>query len=311
MVAAKLALLVRLFATTEIALESVPFNGVAHLAEAQRIASEATGALGPGTTLHPGDLAHRIYNGLRKHAPEDVVTVWRDGDGLAAIAITWPKWAAFDLCVRPGLGDDDLSRIIEGAAEVTAKDGRCETDVIVTDERLVSAVEAAGFVRAPTDHTAVTGRDIPPFVDVPDRGFELRSATTDDVADLVDVHMGAFGGDRTVAEYADRMTKPGYDADRELVAVAPDGRFAGFAIIWFDDVNGIGYFEPVGVHSDFHRHGVGSALMWEGMRRMREAGMTYATVMHELDDPRSSAFYAKLGFERLSVVSRWERTVSE
>ncbi len=291
-------------------MEQIPFNGAEHLTEAQRVASEAATTLGRGMSLHPGDLAHRIYNGLRAYDPRDVVGVWRDDEGLAAMSITWPKWSAFDLCVRPNLDGAALGVVIEGAAGLAGPDGRCETDVVVSDVRLVAAIEAAGFVRKQPDHTAVTGRDIPDPVVVPETEFTLRSVDFDDVAELIEVHMGAFGGERTVEGYADRMTKPGYDPDRELVAVDDDGRFAGFAIIWFDDVNRVGYFEPVGVHSDFHRRGVGRALMWEGMRRMRGAGMTYATVMHELDDPRSSAFYTSLGFERLSVVGRWERSAT-
>lgn len=310
MVGAKLAPVARFLATSEVVVEKVPFNGAGHLAEAQRVASEVSTALGRGMSLHPGDLAHRIYNGLRAYDPKDVVGVWRDADGLAAMSITWPKWSAFDLCVRPDLGDGDLAAVIEGAAELAGPDGRCETDAVVGDTRLVSAIEAAGFARKHPDHTAVTGRDIPDPIEVPETGFTLRSASVDDVAELVEVHMGAFGGERTVEGYAERMTKPGYDAERELVAVADDGRFAGFAIVWFDKPNRVGSFEPVGVHSDFHRRGVGSALMWEGMRRMADAGMTYATVMHELADPRSSAFYASLGFDRLSVVGRWERVAT-
>lgn len=311
MVAAKLARLVGLFAPPEVAVDVIAFNGAEHLVEAQDMVSEATAALGVGTTLHPGDLAHRIYNGLRAHAPEDVVTVWRDREGLAAISLLWPKWAAFDLCVRPNIGHEDLVGIVAEAARIAATDGRCETDVIVADTQLMEAVAAAGFTRGNKDHTAITAREIPERVDVPDSGFELRSARTEDVSELVEVHRGSFGGDRTVEEYAERMTKPGYDPERELVAVASDGRFAGFAIIWFDTLNRVGYFEPVGVHSDFHRRGVGSALMWEGMRRMLEAGMRRAMVMHELDDPRSSAFYATLGFERVSVISRWEKKAIE
>ena len=105
------------------------------------------------------------------------------------------------------------------------------------------------------------------------------------------------------------MQTPGYDAERELVAEAPDGRLAGFTVTWHDERNGVGYFEPVGVHADFHRRGVGTLLLAAGMARMAEHGLDQATVMHELDDERSSTFYRNNGFEPISTVTRWERSV--
>jgi mycothiol synthase len=51
------------------------------------------------------------------------------------------------------------------------------------------------------------------------------------------------------------MDRPGYDPERAIVAVAPDGRIAASTMYWTDSRNGLGLFEPVGTHRDFRRRG--------------------------------------------------------
>jgi len=74
------------------------------------------------------------------------------------------------------------------------------------------------------------------------------------------------------------MQTPGYEVENELVVVAPDGRFAAFTVIWFDPISRSGLFEPVGCHGDFRRQGLSTAIMYEGMKRMKAAGMETASV---------------------------------
>ncbi len=57
-----------------------------------------------------------------------------------------------------------------------------------------------------------------------------------------------------------------------------DGRGASACTIWFDTVNAVGLFEPVATHPDFQGKGLGKAVMAEGMRRMKAAGMRRAVV---------------------------------
>ncbi|RLE13334.1 MAG: hypothetical protein DRJ28_07595, partial [Actinobacteria bacterium] len=52
------------------------FEGESDLVEMQRLVAGRTGVFGVGTNLHPGDVAHRIYSGLRKHNLDETVPVW-------------------------------------------------------------------------------------------------------------------------------------------------------------------------------------------------------------------------------------------
>ena len=54
---------------------------------------------------------------------------------------------------------------------------------------------------------------------------------------------------------------------------SPDGRGASACTIWFDPVNAVGLFEPVATHPDFQGKGLGKAVMAEGLRCMKVAGM--------------------------------------
>ena len=88
----------------------------------------------------------------------------------------------------------------------------------------------------------------------------------------------------------------GPEVDGEIVAVAPDGRVAAFTVIWFDGVNRVGLFEPVGTRPEYQRLGLARALMAEGLRRMSRAGMRRAIVEHQADNTAAASLYAGLAF---------------
>jgi ribosomal protein S18 acetylase RimI-like enzyme len=155
-----------------------------------------------------------------------------------------------------------------------------------------------GYTAGDQPNMMVTSRplDAIPAPALPE-GFTIRSAAGEHEETLLGaVHSGAFGSSWPPGEYLKAMQTPGFDIDRELVVVAPDGRFASFLIYWIDPVSRIGLFEPVGCHPDFQRRGLTRALMYEGMRRMAERGMTSAIVLHMSNNPASTRLYASVGF---------------
>jgi mycothiol synthase len=76
--------------------------------------------------------------------------------------------------------------------------------------------------------------------------------------------------------YRNIQKAPLYRRDLDLIATAPNGEVAAFTTIWYDDVTRSGYFEPVGTMPEHQRQGLGSALLCEGMRRLKESGATLA-----------------------------------
>jgi mycothiol synthase len=96
---------------------------------------------------------------------------------------------------------------------------------------------------------------------------------------------------------------PLYRRDLDLVSVAANGEIAGFCTVWFDDVTRYGYFEPVGVMPAHQRHGLGKAMMYEGLTRLERLGATKAFVGSY--EPVAHALYASAGFIEYDLSEAW------
>lgn len=111
-------------------------------------------------------------------------------------------------------------------------------------------------------------------------------------------HADAFRPSRmTPAAYRRFMRDaPDYRGELDIVAVAPDGQHAAFAMAWLDEEIPIGLFEPVGTRHEYQRRGLGRAVLREGLRRMQARGMSCAMVGCDADNEGNQAFYRAAGF---------------
>lgn len=107
--------------------------------------------------------------------------------------------------------------------------------------------------------------------------------------------------------YLNVQRAPLYRRDLDIVAVAPSGEFAAFCTVWFDDVTRTGGFEPVGTAPAHQRRGLGTAVIFEGLRRLRDLGATLATVGAE--SPQAHAFYLSAGFTSYDLLGLWEKVL--
>lgn len=95
---------------------------------------------------------------------------------------------------------------------------------------------------------------------------------------------------------------PGYDRALDLVAQAPDGRFAAFcqasynAEEWARAAERVGWIEHVGTHPELERRGLGRALTLEALRRLQAAGAQSALLVTRGDNEPAQRVYAALGF---------------
>lgn len=98
-----------------------------------------------------------------------------------------------------------------------------------------------------------------------------------------------------------------YDPRNDIVIVTRDGKVAAFCIIWLDPVNRVGLFEPVGVHPEHQRQGLGKAIMTEGLNRMYQSGMQQAILTTSDDNTAALNLYNSTGFritDRLLVFEK-------
>jgi mycothiol synthase len=138
-------------------------------------------------------------------------------------------------------------------------------------------------------------------------GYAIRALRREDEADvaaLTGVTNLVFRTDFTREGMWVCMGAPTPHA--ELAVVAPDGTFASFCTIWLDEGNRVGGFEPVGTHPAYRRRGLGRAMMYEALRRLRAWGATAAELGTGYHAP-AVHFYKALGFTISDVGGYWQK----
>ena len=105
-------------------------------------------------------------------------------------------------------------------------------------------------------------RDGPVAPIAPPDGYTVRGLRgPEEMAARVEVHRAAFAPSRLVVDKYERLTRlPHYRFEDDLVAEAPDGTLAAFALSWWDPLGRVGEFEPVGTHPDHQRRGLSRAI---------------------------------------------------
>jgi ribosomal protein S18 acetylase RimI-like enzyme len=172
-----------------------------------------------------------------------------------------------------------------------------------------------GFVRS-NDFLASHVIDLaeaPPLPHLPP-GFTLRNmdgqVTDAELEARVNVHRAAFEPSKlTMQKYQRARNSLTYRPDLDIVAVAENGDFAAYCIVWFEPQNRTGLFEPVGCHPLYQRRGLGRAVLYEGTRRLRELGATRAHVNSWLDDSPGALLYRAAGFRLIDRFYEWHKTI--
>ena len=140
-------------------------------------------------------------------------------------------------------------------------------------------------------------------------GYVVRPlAGAGEVPAYVELHRAVFQSKTMTSEWRARTLRhPAYRPDLDLLAIAPDGRPAGFCILWLDGATG--QVEPLGVHADYRRLGLGQALLAEGLRRLHAAGAREIYV--ETDNYRDAALltYEAAGFQVVEQVLVYRKDV--
>jgi ribosomal protein S18 acetylase RimI-like enzyme len=288
-----------------------PYSGPEEVARLQAFTAEQIRDHGRSGLLHPGDIPHHIFNGLRREDPRELVHIWEDSSGkIVAWTLLDPGHAGFDPQVAPSArrSAPDLERtVIEWSEkelrEILAARGSeatfMETDAYEKDQPRTHLLESMGWERQDIEILMLTRRplDNVPAPQLPD-GYSIRTVRgVEEAGPVSELHAAGFGSAWTPELYRRVMESPGYSADREFLVEAPEGRLAGFCVTWPDGLNRTGYFEPVAVHPDHRRLGLGGALLRAGMLAMIEWGMKWAEVMYETENPGSGKLYRSEGFE--------------
>ncbi len=245
---------------------------------------------------HPGE-----WDWWTFHAdPRDRTEAFVGVRALASVAIDYGEIASFGL---------DAEEVIELGREVLPRIRFKVTHVSLADHARIDALRAAGFELAgppgPLFERRTSGAS-PTSID----GFEIRPILGEDEhASRADAARLAFAS--TLAPEAHRarylrfMRSPGYVREHDMVAVAPDGTIAAFAIYWPDAELSLAQFEPVGTHPDFQRRGLARAVLHESLARLEVAGIERARVMTGGVNERAASTYLATGFTLVDQVAAY------
>lgn len=260
------------------------------------------------SSYHPGDIVHWMSNSQRGTDLDKYFWLYeKNGELLAFAELPPSKRASYVLIMHPQYRGGELEMTLLQECETVMwqrmqSEGSEKTSLSVnvagTDAERIKCLKSLGY-KEDNIPFAVRKRDLTETIPVSvlPEGFSIRSVAGEHEAEKVaEAHSSAFGTVWTAEEYLKVMRTPGFDSERELVVVAPDGRFAAFLVYWLDPISKSGLFEPVGCHQKFQRKGLSKALMYEAMRRMVKAGMETALVGHNTDNEAAIKLYASVGF---------------
>jgi mycothiol synthase len=297
------------------AIQSRPYRDEADLAGMRELLVDGAQSQIAATYIHPGSLDWEIYYPPDEQANRRNIRLWeRLGEGqpvLEAWALYSRHEQTFDLFVSPALhGTPAHAAVMDeyvAWAEARAREAGLQSLspfwVYDYDTVMDTLMRERGFVvvRAdPPPPLFERSLDQLPAIAVPD-GFSVQEVRSlEDGRLRASVTHGAFrpedDWDGYWEQYARYMGSAGYHGARDLFVRSPDGRGASACTIWFDPVNAVGLFEPVATHPDFQGKGLGKAVMAEGMRRMKAAGMRRAILGFDPNNVPARALYTAMGF---------------
>ena len=257
--------------------------------------------------VHRGDLQWWLfYSDVPQEIWQSNIHLWFEDGCLVGWALLSLDDDAFDVYAAPQLrGSARESEMLAWAVEQMSMLDRVQTVWVAEDDDVrISWLEEHGFTPEP-EHFVHFKRSLAEPVIVPSlpEGFRLRTSRGEQDARLRSAcSHAAFGSRKPFEEYWPRtlrfMQSPVYVAEHELFMVAPDGDVAAFCIVWMDELNRVGHFEPVGTHPDYQRKGLGKSLLYEAFRRLKSEGMTEADVCTNYDNPAAIGLYESVGFKQ-------------
>jgi len=247
------------------------------------------------------------------------VRLWFDGAGTL-VAFVWPRNDQIEVMIHPDhreverralpLAEKEFARSVE-ADEAGSDDRSFHYWSYEQDQVRNAMLQASGYQRVEDEFLVchrldLTGAPAPRPLPA---GYTVRGfAGEGEIQSRVDAHRSAFHpSTMTVEKHRRVMASPTYRPALDIVCAAAGGVIAACTIVWFDEVNGVGIFEPVACHADHQRKGLASAVMTEGLRRIHALGGRVAHVMSHREDSAGARTYRSLDFGMIGRLYQWRK----
>ncbi len=261
-----------------------------------------------------GELAYQGAMGSTDLTDNSAYRIWQEDGQPVAYAVFWPP-AVLEWQVHP-----DYPALLEEVLDwfEPVADPNVDLKMQARDRDLDAQgrVEGRGFVpdeAAPFMRLNMRDLDDIEEPQVP-AGYRLRTVSEydGDITGRVAAHQSAwaeFGTRVTVDTYPSVMDTWPYRSDLDFLVEDADGRCIAFALGWYDEMNKVGEFEPVGTDPGSRRVGLGRAVNLFGLHRFRDAGATHAIVACRGDSghPAPCLLYESVGFREISRQRKYVR----
>ena len=278
-----------------------PFQDWDDLRAMQAVCSARLLAAPGRANAHPGDIAW--WAGWPSRSIEalgEMFLLWEVGADVVGFAACDPEDGVLTVFVAPAYADTQDAIVFEDEAQSWAfREGKPVRWVEFEDDPAVRRWIERGY--RPTDEGYMNLVRSLDDIRVDGAGDDrVEPVGDEDVTDRASITHAAFGSDRPFAEYAADYAafraSRAYPHGSDLLLRDDDGRASACCIAWVDPLSRAGTFEPVATHPDVHGHGLGKALLTDGLRRFAAAGMTYAIVGVVVGNTPAEALYASVGF---------------
>ncbi len=178
-------------------------------------------------------------------------------------------------------------------------------------EERISLLKELGYSKLDyVEHNRIRPLDLPvPDYELPE-GYSIRHVSLpEDYENYHEVQSSVFThcGPHMTEEAAIKFSQASFwQEGLDLVAVAPDGKFAAFTTVRMDPASGITEFEPVGTHPDHRQKGLAKAVILEGLKRLKKHNPTVICIPGAAANEGATKLYDSLGFSRVDV-SPWRK----
>lgn len=239
---------------------------------------------------------------MRMPSVRETVRIWREGDaaaGFAYVDLYNNLWFEVDPAYGTGAIEDEMMR---WGLQCVAPRGPEPLDSLCDASHLqrITALEKFGFVRAERRSLKFSRSLLGPLeIYALPAGFAVRPAAGEqEVEDLVALHRAAFGTDNmTVEQRLAIMQAPNYQPELDLIATAPAGTLAGFCMAGFEDGSArAGYADPIGIHPEYRKLGLGKALLSTALAALRQQGAVVAALGTSSQNTAMQRLALSLGF---------------
>jgi mycothiol synthase len=253
--------------------------------------------------------------------------LWFDDDdraiGFAFVDPYNNLWFEFDQQTHPDIeseiiawGVECIRRAIQESGKPLTLDASCRDD----DVKRIVLLEQHGFEMQEIRSLRMA-RSLNEPIPAPKApaGFSIRPVAGEQEAEsLVALHRAAFGSENmSVEERLAMMRAPEYDPELDLLAVAPDGRFAATCMCSISQEENErtgrneGYTDPIATHPDFQRRGLARALLLTGFHKLKQRSIDTAVLGTSSENIAMQRTAQAVGFRVQSTKLWFAKPVSQ